>query len=204
MTCASKPQDTVEVPQHIASIKETLSVDSFPIAIEQPQIANISNLISTISTSTSITPVDEVTLSNPSFETNPYSSKFSLVTPEAQTTVASSTPPQIPVTGINYEQQIKTSAMKDLLQNERNIEDLNSFQSILSKSLSRKAEAENMIISELAELRPLIKQKLDIFVQRGAELEDMMKCLVTSKATKTEQIDEVCCMNFYDTLLRFI
>ena len=89
---------------------------------------------------------------------------------------------------LNYEQKLKQAAQLEIVEYSKTYTNLENLKLNLQKSLSRKEEAENMIIGELNQLRPLLNQELVLYESRYKNLLKTLDFLKNAIKNKKSQI----------------
>lgn len=89
---------------------------------------------------------------------------------------------------INYDFQFRRLVKTELQQYAQTYDNNENLKLKLSKSLSRKIEAENLIIEEINNLRPILTSEYQIYKQRFETLNSNLKYLKQFLSTKNEYI----------------
>ena len=180
------PQDT-SVPTTIVTIEPTIIKPSTPIIIEPIAINEIIPTPqepvqeSTIDTTTPSLTIDvkeavvEDTTTNNSETEQDFSS--------SSTTFSN-------LSNINYEKIIKNSAITEQNKNNQIYTNLTTFNTIITNSITKKLEAENIIINELITLYPILLQELNTYNIRINELKSILITLTNTYNIKQKQIKE--------------
>ena len=202
-----KPVETTQetsVPTSIVTIEPTIIKPSTPVIIEPIAIKEIiptpqEPTQASVATSTTLSlvmdkeeqpplPIDEPTLTTTKSEV--FVADTTPTTNEQQEQRQESSSIFSNLSNINYEKIIKTSALVEQNKSNQIYTNLTNFNNIITNSITKKLEAENIIINELITLYPIILQELNTYNIRINELKSILITLTNTYNIKQKQIKE--------------